>query len=148
MRRYEIYGRKFIAEGEQLYVEVLEATLADEARPAKRHYKKHKKIADFPPPEKPEKKKKGSARQCAHCGKVPKETAVCLVCSEQISYKTHYCCETMREHNKRHVTACGSGTLILLNINSTYVFIIRGKRCAPWASLYLDEHGEEDRDLK
>ena len=69
MRRYEIYGRKFIAEGEQLYVEVLEATLADEARPAKRHYKKHKKIADFPPPEKPEKKKKGSARHCAHCGK-------------------------------------------------------------------------------
>lgn len=54
----------------------------------------------------------------------------------------------MKESNKKHVNACGAGTLILLNINSTYVHIVRGKRCAPWASLYLDEHGEEDRDLK
>ena len=43
---------------------------------------------------------------------------------------------------------CGAGTLVILNINSTYVFIVRGKRCAPWASLYLDEHGEEDRDIR
>lgn len=54
----------------------------------------------------------------------------------------------MKEFNKRHSNSCGAGTLILLNINSTYVFIIRGKRCAAWASLYLDDHGEEDRDLR
>lgn len=54
----------------------------------------------------------------------------------------------MKEFNKRHTNSCGAGTLILLNINSTYVFIIRSKRCAAWASLYLDDHGEEDRDLR
>ena len=54
----------------------------------------------------------------------------------------------MKEFNKKHQNTCGAGTLVILNINSTYVMILRGKRCAPWASLYLDEHGEEDRDLK
>jgi hypothetical protein len=87
-------------------------------------------------------------KKCAHCGKVPKDTGVCLVCGAQITYKSHHCCETTRDANKRHMNSCGSGTLILLNINSTYVYIFRGRRCALWASLYLDEHGEEDRDLK
>lgn len=54
----------------------------------------------------------------------------------------------MKDFNKKHLNTCGAGTLVILNINSTYVFIVRGKRCAPWASLYLDEHGEEDRDLR
>jgi hypothetical protein len=54
----------------------------------------------------------------------------------------------MKDFNKKHLNFCGAQTLVLLNINSTYVFVIRGKRCAPWASLYLDEHGEEDRDLR
>lgn len=54
----------------------------------------------------------------------------------------------MKEFNKKHINSCGAGTLILLNINSTYVFIIRNKRCAAYASLYLDDHGEEDRDLR
>ncbi len=54
----------------------------------------------------------------------------------------------MKEFNKKHLNFCGAQTLVLLNINSTYVFVIRGKRCAPWASLYLDDHGEEDRDLR
>lgn len=87
-------------------------------------------------------------KKCMYCNKTPKETIVCLICGAQLSYKSHFCCDRMREMNKRHVDYCGSGTLVLLNINSTYVLIVRGKRCASWVSLYLDEHGEEDRDLK
>lgn len=87
-------------------------------------------------------------KKCQFCSRVPKETGVCLICGAQVCYKTNYCCDMMREFNKKHVNSCGAGTFILININSTYVFVIRGKRCAPWASLYLDEHGEEDRDLR
>ena len=89
-----------------------------------------------------------SNKKCQFCAKIPKETGICLVCGVQIVYKTNYCCDSMREFNKRHLNTCGAGTLVILNINSTYVIVLRGKRCAPWASLYLDEHGEEDRDLK
>lgn len=87
-------------------------------------------------------------KKCQFCSRVPKETGVCLMCGAQVCYKANCCCDQMRDFNKRHVNACGAGTFILININSTYVFVIRGKRCAPWASLYLDEHGEEDRDLR
>ena len=116
-------------------------------------------------------------KKCQFCSRVPKETGICLLCGAQVCYKTNYCCDQMRDFNKKHVNACGAGTFILINVNSTYVIVIRGKRCAPWASLYLgthapkkgflfffiviysficlflffgklDEHGEEDRDLR
>ena len=87
-------------------------------------------------------------KKCQFCSRVPRETAICLICGAQICYKTNYCCDSMRDFNRKHTNACGAGTLILININTTYIFIVRGKRCASWASLYLDEHGEEDRDLK
>lgn len=35
-----------------------------------------------------------------------------------------------------------------LLINSTIVVVIRGPRATLWGSVYLDDHGEEDRDLK
>jgi E3 ubiquitin-protein ligase UBR3 len=89
-----------------------------------------------------------STKKCTYCSKIPKETGICLLCGVQFCYKNHYCCDSMKEFNKKHLNFCGAQTLVLLNINSTYVFVIRGKRCAPWASLYLDDHGEEDRDLR
>ena len=89
-----------------------------------------------------------STKKCTYCLKIPKETGICLLCGVQFCYKNHYCCDSIKEFNKKHLNFCGAQTLVLLNINSTYVFVIRGKRCAPWASLYLDEHGEEDRDLR
>lgn len=87
-------------------------------------------------------------KKCKFCSKVPKELAVCLVCGNELCFKCNFCCDMMRDSNKKHTNLCGAGTLILLHINSTYVFIERNKRSAVWASLYLDEHGEEDKDLK
>lgn len=48
----------------------------------------------------------------------------------------------------QHAKKCGSGTSVILDINASIVAIIRGKRATLWGSVYLDEHGEEDRDLK
>jgi E3 ubiquitin-protein ligase UBR3 len=89
-----------------------------------------------------------SSKKCEFCDKMPKETVVCLLCGARVCYKSHYCCEMMRNFCRHHLTSCGANSLPLININTTVVFVVRGKRCAPWASLYLDEHGEEDQNLR
>ena len=43
---------------------------------------------------------------------------------------------------------CGAGCGIVLLVNSSTIVVIRGPRATLWGSVYLDEHGEEDRDLK
>lgn len=48
----------------------------------------------------------------------------------------------------QHAVDCGGGVGIYLLVLSTQTVVIRGPRAAVWGSLYLDEHGEEDRDLK
>ncbi|RZF32781.1 hypothetical protein LSTR_LSTR017542 [Laodelphax striatellus] len=35
-----------------------------------------------------------------------------------------------------------------LVVTSSYVIVIRGKRACLWGSVYLDNYGEEDRELK
>ena len=60
-----------------------------------------------------------STKKCQFCCKVPKETGICLLCGVQICYRTHFCCESMKDFNKKHLNTCGAGTLVILNINST-----------------------------
>ncbi|EPQ05217.1 Testis-specific protein 10 protein [Myotis brandtii] len=43
---------------------------------------------------------------------------------------------------------CGAGTGIFLLVNASVIIIIRGHRFCLWGSVYLDAHGEEDRDLR
>ncbi|KAI4575052.1 hypothetical protein MJG53_002984 [Ovis ammon polii x Ovis aries] len=47
-----------------------------------------------------------------------------------------------------HSQNCGAGTGIFLLINASVIIIIRGHRFCLWGSVYLDAHGEEDRDLR
>jgi len=47
-----------------------------------------------------------------------------------------------------HAESCGAGTAVYLAVNSSAVIVIRGKKACVWGSVYLDSHGEEDRDLK
>jgi E3 ubiquitin-protein ligase UBR3 len=47
-----------------------------------------------------------------------------------------------------HASVCGAGTALYLAVHSSTVIVIRGKRACVWGSVYLDMHGEEDRDLK
>ena len=48
----------------------------------------------------------------------------------------------------QHSVECGAGCGIVLLVNSSTIVVIRGPRATLWGSVYLDEHGEEDRDLK
>ena len=48
----------------------------------------------------------------------------------------------------QHSVDCGGGTGIFLIVNSSMIVIVRGTRAAYWGSVYLDEHGEEDKELK
>ena len=73
-----------------------------------------------------------SQRKCNFCSKVPKEPFVCLICGEHLCYKTSVCCDSMKNLIQEHSSNCGSGVMILLNINSTYIYILRGKRSAAW----------------
>jgi len=86
---------------------------------------------------------------CPQCNTVPKEPAVCLICGKICCFKSSNCCMM---DNKRectgHALECGAGTAVYLAVNSSVVVLIRGARVALWGSLYLDSHGEEDRDLK
>lgn len=48
----------------------------------------------------------------------------------------------------QHSQHCGAATGIFLLINASVIIIIRGHRFCLWGSVYLDAHGEEDRDLR
>jgi len=43
---------------------------------------------------------------------------------------------------------CGNGTALFLAVNSSLVLIVRQFGTVVWGSVYLDVHGEEDRELK
>lgn len=53
-----------------------------------------------------------------------------------------FCCDL------QHSQHCGAATGIFLLINASVIIIIRGHRFCLWGSVYLDAHGEEDRDLR
>jgi hypothetical protein len=86
-----------------------------------------------------------SQRKCSFCSQKPKESAICLICGEHLCY---FDCEQMHSLIFEHKNNCGNGTMLLMNINSSYINIIHDFRFSAFPSLYLDEHGEEDACLK
>uniref|UniRef100_A0A8D0CHZ5 E3 ubiquitin-protein ligase n=1 Tax=Scleropages formosus TaxID=113540 RepID=A0A8D0CHZ5_SCLFO len=87
-------------------------------------------------------------KACSSCKRVPKDPALCLVCGTFVCLKgtcckQQSCCECVQ-----HSQVCGAGTGIFLLINASVIIIIRGHRFCLWGSVYLDAHGEEDRDLR
>ncbi|BFY97084.1 hypothetical protein BsWGS_00124 [Bradybaena similaris] len=86
--------------------------------------------------------------KCAHCGNSPKDPAICLVCGKFLCFRETCCVQESVYESVRHSIVCGAGTSMFLLVNSSLVVVIRGPRATLWGSVYLDEHGEEDRDLK
>ncbi|KAK2532542.1 Ubr3 [Columba livia] len=73
---------------------------------------------------------------------VPAFDMISQWCSELVSFSdTH-------PDQVKHSQNCGAGTGIFLLINASVIIIIRGHRFCLWGSVYLDAHGEEDRDLR
>uniref|UniRef100_A0A3Q3LCK0 E3 ubiquitin-protein ligase n=1 Tax=Mastacembelus armatus TaxID=205130 RepID=A0A3Q3LCK0_9TELE len=81
-------------------------------------------------------------KACTSCKKVPKDPALCLVCGAFVCLKG-VCCK------QQGICECFlQSTGIFLLINASVIIIIRGHRFCLWGSVYLDAHGEEDRDLR
>ncbi|CAM4642102.1 unnamed protein product, partial [Caretta caretta] len=87
-------------------------------------------------------------KTCTVCTKVPKDPAVCLVCGTFVCLKGLCCKQQSYCECVLHSQNCGAGTGIFLLINASVIIIIRGHRFCLWGSVYLDAHGEEDRDLR
>ncbi|KAM4698256.1 LOW QUALITY PROTEIN: E3 ubiquitin-protein ligase UBR3 [Rhinophrynus dorsalis] len=85
---------------------------------------------------------------CSVCTKVPKDPALCLVCGTFVCLKGLCCKQQSYCECVLHSQNCGAGTGIFLLINASVIIIIRGHRFCLWGSVYLDAHGEEDRDLR
>uniref|UniRef100_A0A668U045 E3 ubiquitin-protein ligase n=1 Tax=Oreochromis aureus TaxID=47969 RepID=A0A668U045_OREAU len=87
-------------------------------------------------------------KACSACKKVPKDPALCLVCGAFVCLKGVCCKQQGICECVLHSQHCGAATGIFLLINASVIIIIRGHRFCLWGSVYLDAHGEEDRDLR
>ncbi|MEQ2262264.1 E3 ubiquitin-protein ligase ubr3 [Xenotaenia resolanae] len=87
-------------------------------------------------------------KACTACKKVPKDPALCLVCGAFVCLKGVCCKHQGTCECVLHSQHCGAATGIFLLINASVIIIIRGHRFCLWGSVYLDAHGEEDRDLR
>ncbi|KAM9304950.1 E3 ubiquitin-protein ligase UBR3 [Gastrophryne carolinensis] len=87
-------------------------------------------------------------KACSVCNKVPKDPALCLVCGTFVCLKGLCCKQQNYCECVLHSQNCGAGTGIFLLINASVIIIIRGHRFCLWGSVYLDAHGEEDRELR
>ncbi|VDM94513.1 unnamed protein product [Onchocerca ochengi] len=47
-----------------------------------------------------------------------------------------------------HTVICSSGVGCFLSLNTSLIVIVCDRRAALWGSVYLDAHGEEDRNLR
>ncbi|EYB87912.1 hypothetical protein Y032_0255g327 [Ancylostoma ceylanicum] len=94
-------------------------------------------------------------RQCINCNKAPLFPFVCLLCSTLVCLDT--CCsisDVGHERSlptnevERHSLECGSDASCFIALNSSLIVVVREGLAAVWGSVYLDAHGEEDRNLR
>ena len=83
--------------------------------------------------------------QCALCGQVPKEPALCLVCGSLVCFKK---ADGTGECAKHAQQCCGDvGAFLVLRACAVVLLLGSGRQCV-WGSLYLDAHGEKDAYLQ
>ncbi|KAL6736106.1 hypothetical protein Aduo_006494 [Ancylostoma duodenale] len=94
-------------------------------------------------------------RQCINCNKAPLFPFVCLLCSTLVCLDT--CCsisDVGHERSlptnevERHSLECGGDACCFIALNSSLIVVVREGLAAVWGSVYLDAHGEEDRNLR
>uniref|UniRef100_A0A7E4VJZ5 E3 ubiquitin-protein ligase n=1 Tax=Panagrellus redivivus TaxID=6233 RepID=A0A7E4VJZ5_PANRE len=91
-------------------------------------------------------------QRCESCYTNPRHQMLCLLCGSLM-------CLTKCNHNRqtangevetyieRHTVNCGGGCCVYLSLNSTMVVINYYRLAVLWGTVYLDAHGEEDRNL-
>ena len=96
--------------------------------------------------------------KCYACRAIPKMPAMCLMCGDIV------CCAAkckndygFKDRYQRpltggcsiHAEFCGNGTCAFILLKECQLLVcMKGGRSCMYTSLYLDEHGEEDRGLK
>uniref|UniRef100_A0A0N5AEM0 E3 ubiquitin-protein ligase n=1 Tax=Syphacia muris TaxID=451379 RepID=A0A0N5AEM0_9BILA len=93
-------------------------------------------------------------RKCVNCDTIPRNPLVCLLCSKLVCLDS--CCSTPSPTNpvvfdnevEKHSIECGNGAGCYLALNSSLTVIVSRHTATIWGSVYLDAHGEEDRNLK
>jgi len=110
-------------------------------------------------------------RRCSVCGTCPKQPAVCLLCGA-IVCTGGQCCRSGGVSSTRprhvpsharsggqccrsggddevvqHAASCGHGACAFVVVRTTTTLLVIGRQHCWWGSLYLDVHGEEDRNL-
>jgi len=95
---------------------------------------------------------------CRACNETPNNPMICLVCGELSCLDR--CCTTVvsgllgliepDNEVERHAQKCsgGAGTGCFLSLQTSVVVVSRQSQVIIWGSVYLDAHGEEDRNLK
>ncbi|KAM3718469.1 E3 ubiquitin-protein ligase [Dirofilaria immitis] len=89
---------------------------------------------------------------CVACGLVPRMPFICLLCGQLACLDS--CCTTSAAETvstnevERHALICSSGVGCFLSLNTSLIVIVCNRRAALWGSVYLDVHGEEDRNLR
>ncbi|CAF0978507.1 unnamed protein product, partial [Didymodactylos carnosus] len=88
--------------------------------------------------------------KCPNCKQVVSFPVLCLICGTV--YPTEHsetkCCDRRTRSAKQHIIECSGGLNLSISIDSSKTLIQRENKYAKTASLYLDEHGEEDVDLR
>ncbi|ESO97194.1 hypothetical protein LOTGIDRAFT_51305, partial [Lottia gigantea] len=88
------------------------------------------------------------SKTCVECKRTPKDPTLCLVCGKLICFREDCCKQNSTGECTQHSVSCGGSTGIFLLVNSSIIVVIRGARATIWGSVYLDDHGEEDKDLR
>lgn len=89
---------------------------------------------------------------CNKCQKVPAEPAICILCGELVCAAKACCANQESELREResylHAQEHHGGVSIYILLRSTMCLVVRGYRKSVLPSFYLDNFGEEDRNLQ
>lgn len=82
-------------------------------------------------------------RHCALCTcRRPEQLCVCLLCGSPVCWGNSQQCAL------RHASqSCDGMDSIFLLLRGSVAVVVHDSMTATWGSLYLDAHGEEDREL-
>uniref|UniRef100_A0AC34GT70 E3 ubiquitin-protein ligase n=1 Tax=Panagrolaimus sp. ES5 TaxID=591445 RepID=A0AC34GT70_9BILA len=90
-------------------------------------------------------------QKCENCHRPPKHQMLCLLCGafmclNRCNESDDRSSET-ETYIERHTISCGAGCACYLSLNSTMIVINYYRVAVLWGTVYLDSHGEEDRNL-
>ncbi|EGG17925.1 hypothetical protein DFA_08926 [Cavenderia fasciculata] len=86
---------------------------------------------------------------CLRCKTISSSQAICLLCGTLCCLGS--CCKRVLDQKNEcvlHAEQCNAGTCMFLVLKSSSTLLIHQPRRTYWISPYLDDHGEEDINLR